>query len=184
MSHIPAAALEARCCGDAELGVFTMDDPPGDGGDDWYLRTYFETAAPPPSAEGRGGAQEARWRTRLSLRWESAGRLARGKRVRMAVERLWATDAGTLNGELNQGGASLVAGKTAATGCDARCRARPFSDSRLRRASPLVTCGTRAACQLRRGRHRRTVLRFPHGRWRRYVQRARRRKVASPGRRG
>jgi len=118
-SCISRDILEGRVRGDTGLGVFTLDDPPGDGGDDWYLRTCFEMAAP-PSATVNGAAQGVAWRTRLSLRWDPAGKLALGKRLVMAVERRWATEAGVLDGELNQGGASLIAGRSGATGCDAR----------------------------------------------------------------
>lgn len=109
--------LDERLAGDERRGVFTLDDPPGEGGDYWYLRTFFETG-PPRSASNRAAPPNVSYRTRLSLRWDPVGMLVRGKCVTMAIERRWA-DVGALDQELTQGGASLKPGSTGATGCDA-----------------------------------------------------------------
>ena len=96
ISDIAAETLEARLCGDRTVGVFTLDDPPGEGGDHWYLRTTFETG-PPATAAGHTVPPNAVYRTRLSLRYDAAeARLAHGKPVRVAVERRWG-DVGALN---------------------------------------------------------------------------------------
>ena len=92
---IAAEVLQARLHGDEATGSWTLDDPPGEGGDHWYLRTTFETG-PPASAAGRTVPPNVVYRTRTSLRYDPAGRLAQGKPVRVAVERRWA-DVGALN---------------------------------------------------------------------------------------
>jgi hypothetical protein len=67
--------------GDADAGVFTSDNAPGDGGQLWYLRTTFIT----------GNDR----RTRLSLRFDTHKRTIAS--IRMAQERRWETDPGALN---------------------------------------------------------------------------------------
>ena len=57
---------------------FTCDDPPGDGGPLWYLRTIVST-----------GADQ---RTRVSLRYDAEQRsLGPSTAIRVALERRWAT---------------------------------------------------------------------------------------------
>eukprot|EP00928_Gymnodinium_smaydae_P073923 TRINITY_DN57021_c0_g1_i1.p1 TRINITY_DN57021_c0_g1~~TRINITY_DN57021_c0_g1_i1.p1 ORF type:complete len:286 (+),score=66.38 TRINITY_DN57021_c0_g1_i1:424-1281(+) len=99
-------SLDARVRGDATLRIFTLDDPPSEGEQDWHLRTCFESW----TAEG------ARLRTRLSLQWDAtSGQLAPGKRARVEVERRWA-DSGALVGKLSH---ALSPRRPAASGLDA-----------------------------------------------------------------
>ena len=111
VSSIPLDALQARLQGGKD--AWALDDPPGEVGPAWYLRTIFDTSDP-----------QGPRRTRVSLRWDPSCGL--GQPIRIAMERRWAA-AGSLTQELHQGGASLVPGRICATGCSAEFVARAIA---------------------------------------------------------